>query len=376
MRRSLLMFAVLLSCASSLEAQTMLCESLGNAYRECRIASSGTVQLVMEISDRLCFESLTWGTISPGTVWVKRGCRATFTVTNTGIQKLRASRLVICESTNGGRQFCAADAREGVLLHRQLSKAVCAEDQSWGIDPESALIWVDRGCRGEFLLGATTQVIPPPPRLDDLVVCESTDGRRTNCKADTTEGVQIVRSLDNKECRFGREWGYDANGIWVKKGCRAEFAVRGKPRPALQTVTCASENDARRQCPAETRYGVALVKQIGARSCILGESWGFDETGVWVADGCQGQFALGGYRLPPEAMPATASKVTCESLDGGHKHCPVDTSHGVGLIRQISGSDCVLNRTWAYDRNGIWVTNGCRAEFAVAHYMLGHRLNE
>ena len=65
--------------------------------------------------------------------------------------------------------------------------------------------------------------------------------------------------------------------------------------------------------------------------------------------------------------PHAASKVTCESLDGGHKHCPVDTSRGVGLIRQISDSDCVLNRTWAWDRNGIWVTNGCRAEFAVAH---------
>jgi len=58
--------------------------------------------------------------------------------------------------------------------------------------------------------------------------------------------------------------------------------------------------------------------------------------------------------------------MSCESLDGGRKVCPVDTSRGVGLIRQVSGADCVLNQTWGYDRNGIWVTNGCRAEFAVA----------
>lgn len=367
MRRLLVMCAVLLSCASSLKAQIALCESLGNAYRECRVSSSGTIQLVMEISDRLCFEGTTWGTRTAGTVWVTKGCRATFTVVNTGIQKLRSTRLVVCESIHGSREYCAADAREGLLLSRQLSRAACVKDQSWGVDPELTLIWVDRGCRAEFLLGPTTEREPAPPQLDSLVVCESENGRRRNCKADTSAGVQIVRALGDKACAFGREWGYDADGIWVSKGCRAEFVVRGKPKPLMQAITCESKNDARVQCPAETQFGVAIIRQLSERSCVLGKSWGFDETGVWVADGCQGQFALGGYRLAPEAVPGTATKVTCESLDGGHKHCPVDTSRGVGLIRQLSDSACVLNRTWAYDRNGIWVTDGCRAEFAVAH---------
>ena len=366
MRRLLVMCAVLLSCASSLKAQIALCESLGNAYRECRISSSGTVQLVMEISDRLCFESLTWGTASPGTVWVKRNCRATFTVTNTGIQPLRSGNLVVCESTRGQHVICAADASKGVVLHRQLSKTTCLQDESWGIEPDHDKIWVDFGCRAEFLLGRLTEPIEPSPVLDSPVVCESEDGRRRNCKADTTAGVQIVRSLGDKACAFGREWGYDADGIWVTKGCRAEFVVRSR-KPTIQTVTCASENKARNHCPAETQFGVAFIKQISERECILGETWGFDEKGVWVTGGCQGQFALGGYRLPPDAVPPTAEKVTCESLDGGHKECRTDTARGVGLIRQISNSDCVLNRTWGYNRNGIWVTNGCRGEFAVAH---------
>ena len=143
--------------------------------------------------------------------------------------------------------------------------------------------------------------------------------------------------------------------------------MRGKPKPTVRAVVCESVNNARSDCPAETQFGVAIVRQLSEAECVLGKSWGFDEKGVWVSEGCHGQFALGGYRLPPDAVPPTASKVTCESLDGGHKQCSVDTSRGVGLIRQISGSDCVLNRTWGYDRNGIWVTNGCRAEFAVAH---------
>src|SRR6188474_1788963 len=129
MRRMLVMCAVLLSCASSLKAQIALCESFGKAYRECRVASSGRVQLVMEISERLCFESLTWGTSTAGTVWVKDNCRATFTVVNTGIRKPRGAKLVVCESIKGSRASCAADASQGVILSRQLSKAACVQDQ-------------------------------------------------------------------------------------------------------------------------------------------------------------------------------------------------------------------------------------------------------
>jgi len=368
MRRLIVTCAVMWSCALSLQAQTVLCESLGGTYRECRVGTSGTIRMVMEMSDKACFEGLTWGTHSIGTVWVDRGCRATFTVGGPAAPKARGKSQVICESTKGNREVCPADMSNGVTFTQQLSKADCVRGESWGVDPEREIIWVDHGCRAEFLLGrSTTEPAPARPLLDSVVVCESENGRRKNCKADTAAGVQIVRQLSDSACGFGREWGYDANGIWVNKGCRAEFVVRGKPKPTVRAVVCESLNNTRSDCPAETQFGVAIVRQLSEAECVLGKSWGFDEKGVWVSEGCHAQFALGGYRLPPDAVPPTASKVTCESLDGGHKQCPVDTSRGVGLIRQISGSDCILNRTWGYDRNGIWVTNGCRAEFAVAH---------
>ncbi|MDP9191999.1 MAG: DUF3011 domain-containing protein [Acidobacteriota bacterium] len=365
MRSLLAMCVVVLSCAAAADAQTVSCESFNGAYRECRVASSGKIRLVMEISDRACFEDLTWGTRSIGIVWVRRGCRATFTVSGPGSPNFRSSK-VVCESLQGVVERCPADTSFGVVVARQLSKAACTEGLSWGLDPDDEYVWVDRGCRAEFLVGPKTEPIPDPPLLDSVVVCESDDGRRRNCKADTTGGVQIVRSLNDSACRYGREWGYDASGIWVAKGCRAEFVVRGKPKPMLQTVTCESPDQARKACPADTRFGVAIARQLSEWDCIHGETWGFDETGVWVTKGCRAQFALGGYRLPPEAVPPTAEKVSCESLDGVQKQCAVDTSRGVGLIRQLGDSDCVLNRTWGYDSEGIWVTSGCRAEFAVA----------
>lgn len=69
------------------------------------------------------------------------------------------------------------------------------------------------------------------------------------------------------------------------------------------------------------------------------------------------------------AMPAAASStVRCESDDGRWKACRVDTHGGVTLTRQLSRAGCWQGDTWGYDRNRIWVTNGCRAEFRVGDH--------
>src|SRR5581483_5865280 len=53
----------------------------------------------------------------------------------------------------------------------------------------------------------------------------------------------------------------------------------------------------------------------------------------------------------------------CASDDGRRNYCNADTRGGVRLVRQRSGSPCIEGRTWGYDRNGIWVDRGCRADF-------------
>ena len=35
---------------------------------------------------------------------------------------------------------------------------------------------------------------------------------------------------------------------------------------------------------------------------------------------------------------------------------------GVQLVRQLSRAACIQGRSWGYGRNGIWVSDGCRAE--------------
>lgn len=364
MRALIATCAVVLSLSATVDAQPILCESApGGGYRECRVSSSGTIRLVHEISERACFEGLTWGTLSAGVVWVDRGCRATFAANAARPDALGKDR-VVCES-KVDRVVCPADTTGGVIVRQQLSKAACVEGETWGFDDERGLIWVDRGCRAEFLLGGATPFARTPVNFDSVVHCESKDGRRKHCLADTSAGVQLVRQLDDNPCGYGKEWGYDAKGVWVAKRCRAIFAVAGKPKAMARAVTCVSSGT-RNQCAAETRYGVALVRQLGGTECVLDRTWGFDESGVWVTEGCHAQFALGGFRLPAGAVPATAARVTCESLDGKLVECAVDTARGVGLVHQTSDVDCVLNRTWGYGPDGIWVDGGCRAEFAVA----------
>jgi hypothetical protein len=363
--RSLLMICVVFLSAFAVQAQpVVMCDgSLG--YRECRVASSGVIVLQREMSERQCFEGVSWGTQSAGIVWVSRGCRAVFTVPKSPTDLPPRSSRVVCESEDGKRQVCVADVNQGVTLARQLSRNACIEGTTWGFNKVREQIWVEQGCRAEFIIGKLNEELPPVQALDSTLTCESQNGRRTNCGADTAAGVQLVKRLSDASCRFGREWGFDQKGIWVDKGCRAEFAVRARKTMA-RSVTCESKDNARVACPADTLYGIALIRQFNEKPCVLGESWGFDQDGIWVTNGCHGQFILGGFRLPPDAVPAAATLVTCESKDGDRTLCEVKTGRGVGLVRQLSEANCVLNRTWGYDASSIWVSEGCRAEFAVA----------
>jgi hypothetical protein len=60
---------------------------------------------------------------------------------------------------------------------------------------------------------------------DTYVVSCASNGRRSFCEADTRGGVLLLRERGGAECRQGYSWGYDQRGIWVDRGCRADFEV-------------------------------------------------------------------------------------------------------------------------------------------------------
>ena len=58
-------------------------------------------------------------------------------------------------------------------------------------------------------------------------------------------------------------------------------------------------------------------------------------------------------------------RITCASDDGNRHYCAADTRYGVRMVNQRSGSPCKQGYSWGYDRRGIWVDRGCRADFIV-----------
>ena len=55
----------------------------------------------------------------------------------------------------------------------------------------------------------------------------------------------------------------------------------------------------------------------------------------------------------------------CESQDSRTAYCRVDTRYGVRLVDRLSRASCIPGRTWGWDRGGVWVTDGCRADFVA-----------
>ena len=220
----------------------------------------------------------------------------------------------------------------------------------------------------------------------DVIRCESNDGRTRECQ---TGGGRVVleRQHSRTACIEGRTWGYARDGIWVSDGCRADFRVtgyggydggyndgyygnQGYGNGYGSTVRCESNDGRTRRCSIDGRGRVQLSRQLSRTACIEGRTWGSDRGGVWVSQGCRGEFTMsrgygGGYGggWNNSGYGYGGQTFRCESNDGRTRECAANTRAGVQLVRQLSRSACVQGRTWGYGRNGIWVSDGCRAEF-------------
>jgi hypothetical protein len=213
-----------------------------------------------------------------------------------------AQSTLRCESAKGRRVECRFEGAGTVQLSRQLGSNACIKGQSWGVDRNT--IWVDQGCRADFAIAPIDDRNGNGWRRREnrtiTVVCESKDGRRHRCAADTLGQITLGRQLSSDRCVEGRTWGTSSDGIWVDHGCRGEFSIadnggtyreRG-PSQAMQTLTCESDSPTRSYCRANNRFGVSLTREISRRKCVINQTWGSNRHGVWVSDGCRAEFAL------------------------------------------------------------------------------------
>jgi DUF3011 family protein/ricin-type beta-trefoil lectin protein len=125
------------------------------------------------------------------------------------------------------------------------------------------------------------------------LVCSSNNGERVYCGADTRGGVQLIRQISGSPCEQGRTWGWDQRGVWVDRGCRAEFAINPPPRIEGQRLSCSSNHGERVYCQVDTRgLVVRMSRQISGSACVQGQTWDWDRRGIWVDRGCRAEFVL------------------------------------------------------------------------------------
>lgn len=140
-------------------------------------------------------------------------------------------------------------------------------------------------------------------------------------------------------------------------------------------VYCASNDNRFARCQVPWR-DAALMQQMSKTRCIRGQTWGFDRSGIWVDKGCRGQFgpAYGGpsYGGPGPGRPPgwgapQPQQLRCESHGGNRQLCRahLDRNDSVRIVNRLSGADCREGRSWGWNRDGIWVDRGCRADFVI-----------
>jgi hypothetical protein len=142
--------------------------------------------------------------------------------------------------------------------------------------------------------------------------------------------------------------------------------------PALfaETIRCESDRGHRHECSFDGWGRVELQRQVSRTDCIEGRTWGTEgRHSVWVSDGCRADFFIrrnrDNDRDDRREHDRRSRTIICESDYNSRHRCDAETEYGVHLTRQISRTACVLNRTWGYDSRGIWVRDGCRAEFTL-----------
>lgn len=235
-------------------------------------------------------------------------------------------------------------------------------------------------------LGLAAGAVQAAPQYNDygnggnnVIRCESDNSRQRRCDADTRGGVRLSRQLSKSSCIQGRSWGYDRGGVWVSEGCRAEFELgrggggwNGGGGGNADVVRCESDGNRYRTCPINGNRA-RLQRQLSSTSCIEGQSWGSRPGEVWVNNGCRAEFVAGrggggggGWNGGGGGWDGGAGReIRCESNNNRQNRCNMSIRRDVRLIRQNSGSPCIEGQTWGWDRNGVWVSGGCRGQFQV-----------
>ena len=291
--------------------ERVTCASAAGKRVECPADIRYGVRLVRQVSDSPCRENTSWGTTLRA-IWVDAGCRGEFEIgaaqPQPPVPPAGAAQRITCGALTQAPVQCNISGRAaGVRLVRDLTNGRCRQGVSWGYT--AALIWTNKGCRGEF--EATFATIKPPAPGSRIVTCGTTSGQYLACPANgAIREVRLMRDVSGAgRCAAPQNWGHSNVEIWTRNGCRGDFQVfyqAGGPTgptppapPSVRVVACGLVTGQRVQCKTGgVATAVRLQSDFSGGRCRQGSTWGFTESYIWTSTSCRGQFEVT-YRTTP-----------------------------------------------------------------------------
>ena len=231
---------------------TVRCESNDHRTRVCRVDTTGGVRLVDQDSRSPCVLGRTWG-YDRSRIWVSQGCRGKFEVgggvayssRNTGVYDPRYGTRYPSNARYYGSQYPSSAYRYPSTASSYYGDRYYDERYRSGYagDPR----YDDRYYSGAGYYGGSTSDRYSNPiaavlgavlgvgsydqryysgRQPRTFRCESIDGQPRFCRLPfSANRIDIRRQLSDTRCSEGYNWGARRDGVWVERGCRAEFVV-------------------------------------------------------------------------------------------------------------------------------------------------------
>jgi len=219
--------------------------------------------------------------------------------------------------------------------------------------------------------------------------CSSDNGQLQSCRVNTNAPIQFVRQDSQAACIPGQTYGINRGGVWVTRGCRAEFAVVNDQQAYNQGSYNNGYYDNNGNYHQNSNNG--YYDNNGTyhqdrdndndrdhdrwrhRHDRNGNYNGAYNNGPYNTQGAyngpyNGGYVNGGY---VGAHPSTYygkyddGVSTCSALNGGQQtYCQTDGAFSSATVASQNGR-CVQGQTWGYNPDGLWVAGSCSGKFRI-----------
>lgn len=140
-------------------------------------------------------------------------------------------------------------------------------------------------------------------------------------------------------------------------------------------LSCSSAAGERQHCRANTSSGILLSRSTGSGACLLGRSWGYDDAGVWVQDGCAADFIVAA--ATPASGAVAASPNVPEVATAAGTVTPAG-AEAVFPAAEGTRQPATANETWGYldPGKGFLIGKTDAGELSISAYALVRYMNQ